>query len=119
VICFSDFKYIFLVQFDVNKVAFYSINEIRLKFDRDSGRTIRPGNSRLRVIPVILWKQYSGRKFFPMLSAWFLPESTGSWQESARNTASSDFRCFITGSSGRNHRSGDVSSRLTNCCFFR
>jgi hypothetical protein len=40
---------------------------------------------RFRVILVILWKQYSGRKifgFFPMLSARFLQESTGSWQES-------------------------------------
>jgi fumarate hydratase class II len=27
-------------------------------------RTARPGNSRFRVIPVILWKQYSDRKFF-------------------------------------------------------
>jgi hypothetical protein len=38
------------------------------------------------VIPVILWKQYSGRKifgFFPMLSSRILPEITGSWQESA------------------------------------
>jgi hypothetical protein len=35
---------------------------------------------------VILWKQYSDRKifgFFPMLSARLLPESTGSWRESA------------------------------------
>jgi hypothetical protein len=34
---------------------------------------------------VILWKQYSGWKFFgffPMLPARFLLESTGSWQES-------------------------------------
>jgi hypothetical protein len=34
---------------------------------------------------VILWKQYSGRKFsgfFTMISDWFLSESTGSWQES-------------------------------------
>ncbi len=49
------------------------------------GRTGRPGNGRFRVIPVFLWKQYSGWKFFgffPMLSARFLPESTGSWQES-------------------------------------
>jgi hypothetical protein len=33
---------------------------------------------------VILWKQYSGRKifgFFPIISGWFLPESTGSRQE--------------------------------------
>ncbi len=51
------------------------------------GRAVQPGNSRFRVIPVILWKQYSGRKlfgFFPMLSARFLPESTGSGQESTR-----------------------------------
>jgi hypothetical protein len=35
---------------------------------------------------VILSKQYSGWKFFgffPMLSAGFLPESTGIWQESS------------------------------------
>jgi hypothetical protein len=35
---------------------------------------------------MILWKQYSDRKFFgffPMLSVQFLPGSTGSWQESA------------------------------------
>jgi hypothetical protein len=34
---------------------------------------------------VILWEQYFGWKFarfFPMLSARFLPEITGSWQES-------------------------------------
>jgi hypothetical protein len=45
----------------------------------------RPGNGRFRVIPVILWKQYSGRKvfgFFQMISGRFLPESRGSWQES-------------------------------------
>jgi hypothetical protein len=38
-----------------------------------------------RVIPVILWKEYSGRKFFglfPMTSGRFLPESTGIRQES-------------------------------------
>ncbi len=28
------------------------------------GRTSRSGNYRFRVIPVILWKQYSGRKIF-------------------------------------------------------
>jgi hypothetical protein len=51
----------------------------------DPGRTVRPGNGRFRVIPLILWKQYSDRKFVgfsPMISGRFLAKNTGSWQES-------------------------------------
>jgi hypothetical protein len=49
------------------------------------GRTGLLGNGRFRGIPVISWKQYSGRKFFgffPMISGQFLSESTEIWQES-------------------------------------
>jgi hypothetical protein len=73
------------------------------------GRTVRPGNDRFRVIPVILWKQYSDRNFFgffPMISGQFLLESTGKiWTISSRNTASM-FQCFLAGSSGLNLRPG-------------
>ena len=76
------------------------------------GRTVRPENGRFRVIPVILCKQYSDRKFFgffPMISGRFLLESTGSWQKSTGKKSgqfsvgillprSSDFRCFPAGS---------------------
>ncbi len=75
-----------------------------------SGRTVRPGNGRSRIILVILWKQYSDRKFFgffPMISDRFLRESTGNWQESTEKNLqfpvgillprSSDFRCFPAG----------------------
>ncbi len=47
--------------------------------------TTRFGNYRFRVISVILWKQYSRRKFvgfFLMISGRLLPESTRNWQES-------------------------------------
>ncbi|CAM4989334.1 unnamed protein product, partial [Rotaria socialis] len=53
--------------------------------NNNPGRTVRPGNGRFRVVPLILWKQYSGWKFFaffPVISDQFLPESTGTWQES-------------------------------------
>ncbi len=42
-----------------------------MRFYPFPGRTNRSENYRFRVIPVILWKQYSGRKifgFFPMIS---------------------------------------------------
>jgi hypothetical protein len=35
------------------------------------GRAVRPGNGRFRVIPLILWKQYSGRKFSGFFFRWF------------------------------------------------
>ncbi|CAF4362184.1 unnamed protein product [Rotaria socialis] len=39
------------------------INKCRKCF-KHPGRTVRPGNGRFRVVPLILWKQYSGWKFF-------------------------------------------------------
>ncbi len=87
-----------------------------IKCNNLSGRPIRSGNCRLRVIPVILWKQYSGREFFgffPMISGQFLPESTGIHRKKSRQFPagillpySSDFRYFLVGSGGRNHRPG-------------
>jgi len=75
------------------------------------GRAARPGNHRFHVIPLILWKQYFGRKFFGfflIVSERFLPTSTGSCRAStgkirtisARDTASmfqrfSVFSCRI------------------------
>ncbi len=98
------------------------------------GRTVRPGNGQFRVIPVILWKQYSGRKFFGFFFRWFSAGSCRKAQEVGRNRpeksgqfrvgmllpCSSDFQCFPAGSGdfsasllrdpagsgGRNHRPG-------------
>jgi hypothetical protein len=50
---------------------------VNYHIDEDPGGTFRPGIGRFRVIPVILWKQHSGRKFsgvFPIISGRFLPE---------------------------------------------
>ncbi len=86
-----------------------------------------------RPVPVILWKQYSGRKFFGFFR-WFSAGSCRKAQEVDRNRmeksgqfrvgillpCSSDFRCFPAGSGdfpgsflqdpagsgGRNHRPG-------------
>ncbi len=89
-------------------INFYTINNCYSNYY--PGRIVRPWNGRFRLIPVILWKQYSGQKFFgffPMLSAQFLPGNTGSWQESTGQfpaeillPCSGDFQCFPAGSGG-------------------
>jgi hypothetical protein len=48
--------------------------------DQCPGRKIRAGSGRKAPEIAGTWKQYSCRKFFgffPMISGWFLPESTG------------------------------------------
>jgi hypothetical protein len=55
------------------------------------GRTARPGNGRFRVIPVILWKQYFGRK--AQEAGMSPPEKI--WRISGRNTASIGQRFLV------------------------
>ncbi len=71
------------------------------------GPTNRPGNCRFRIIPVILWKQYSGRIF----SDDFRPiptgkhrklegihrKKSGSFSAGILLPYSSDYRCFLSG----------------------
>ena len=72
----------------------------------DPGRTVRPGTGRSRLIPVVLWKQYSDRKifgFFPMISSWFLLKSMGSCQESTGKNPDnfrSEYCFYVTAISG-------------------
>ncbi len=77
----DEIKTEFQNDFIENKLDPYDTN-LKLKTYLHPSSNSPAGNSRFRVIPVILWKQYSDQKFFgffPMLSGRLLPESTGSW----------------------------------------
>ena len=51
------------------------------------GRTVRPGNGRFRVIPVILWKQFSRPDIFRIFSNDFRPVPAWKVREVGRNPA--------------------------------
>jgi hypothetical protein len=51
-----------------------------IMFDKIPGRTARPGNGRFRLIPVILWKQHSERKFFGFFPINFRPVPSGKYE---------------------------------------